>query len=83
MVVANSPTNGTRFRVLKAGADPFADASWTTWSAARKIPGIEAIPASGPNGVWALTQTSILAGQRQLLFRLSGSQFIRPRSLGT
>ena len=83
MIVASSPSTGTRYRVLRAGADPFANPSWTAWSAAPKIPGIGAVPASGPNGVWALAQTSILDGQRQLLFRLRGSQFVRPRSLGT
>ena len=83
MIVASSPSTGTRYRVLRAGADPFANASWTAWSAAPRIPGIGAVPASGPNGVWALAQTSILDGQRQLLFRLRGSQFVRPRSLGT
>jgi hypothetical protein len=83
MIVASSPSTGTRYRVLRAGADPFANPSWTAWSAAPKIPGIGADPASGPNGVWALAQTSILDGQRQLLFRLRGSQFVRPRALGT
>ncbi len=83
MVVANSPAAGTRYRILRAGADPYVNASWSAWGAARPIPGIEAVPASGPNGVWALAHEAILRGQGQLLFRLQGSRFVRPRSLGT
>ena len=42
MLVAQSPDVGAgiRYRVLRAGADPYLNASWTPWSAAPALRGI-------------------------------------------
>jgi hypothetical protein len=83
MVAASSASSRVGFRVLKAGADPYANASWTPWSAAPRLSGIDAVTAFGPNGVWALVQRGVAAGQGQELFRFAGARFVRPKSLGT
>lgn len=83
MVAAASADNGFRFRVLGAGADPYANASWTPWGAAPRVRGVAGATGFGPNGVWALVERSIGAGQGQDLYRFSGTRFVRPRSLGT
>jgi hypothetical protein len=85
MIVADSPDVGAgiRYRVLRAGADPYANASWTPWSAAPALGGINIDVASGPNGIWAMTHDSVLAGQSLRVWRFDGRRFVRPRSLGT
>ena len=85
MIVAESPDVGAgiRYRVLRAGADPYANASWTPWSAAPPLGGINVDAAFGPNGIWAMTHDSILGGQQLKLWRFDGRRFVRPRSLGT
>jgi hypothetical protein len=85
MLVAESPDVGAgiRYRVLRAGADPYANASWTPWSSAPALGGISVVTAFGPNGIWAMTHDSILAGTGLKVWRLDGRRFTRPRSLGT
>jgi hypothetical protein len=85
MIVGHSPDvgAGTRYRVLRRGADPYANASWTPWSAAPALGGISVITAAGPNGIWAMTHDSILAGTGLKVWRFDGRRFARPRSLGT
>jgi hypothetical protein len=85
MIVGHSPEVGaeTRYRVLRAGADPYVNGSWTAWSAAPRLGGISVITAFGPNGIWAMTHDSILAGRGLKVWRFDGRRFIRPRSLGT
>ena len=85
MLVAQSPDVGAgiRYRVLRAGADPYLNASWTPWSAAPALRGISVVSAMGPNGIWAMTHDSVLAGQGLKVWRFDGRRFARPRSLGT
>jgi hypothetical protein len=85
MIVAYSPNvgAGVRYRVLQAGADPYANASWTAWSAAPALGGINVDAEFGPNGIWAMTHDSILGGQALKLWRFDGRRFVRPRSVGT
>jgi hypothetical protein len=85
MVIADSPYVGEdiRYRVLRAGVDPYVNGSWTPWSAAPSLNGIYVDVAFGPNGIWALTHESILAGQSLRIWRFDGRRFMRPRSLGT
>jgi hypothetical protein len=83
MIVGHSPGAGTRYRVLRAGADPYVNGSWTAWSAAPALGGISVVAAFGPNGIWAMTHDSILAGTGLKVWRFDGRRFARPRSLGT
>lgn len=86
MIVARSPNvgEGIRYRVLRAqGADPYANASWTPWSAAPPLGGIYVDTGFGPNGIWALTHDSILDGQGLKIWRFDGRRFAKPRTLGT
>ncbi len=85
MIVANSPDvgAGNRYRVLEAGADPYVNGSWSAWSSAPSLGGISVVTAFGPNGIWAMTHDSILAGTGLKVWRLQGRRFVRPRSLGT
>jgi hypothetical protein len=85
MVVGRSPDvdGGIRYRVLRAGAAAYVNGSWTPWSAAPALGGIFVDVGFGPNGIWALTHDSILAGQRLKVWRFNGRRFARPRSLGT
>ncbi|MGZ4280273.1 MAG: hypothetical protein ACXVFK_19685 [Solirubrobacteraceae bacterium] len=83
MIAAGAASGDVRFRILRAGADPYANASWTAWSAAPRLSGIDVITGFGPNGVWALVHRSVGDGQGQQLFRFAGTRFVRPRSLGT
>jgi hypothetical protein len=41
------------------------------------------VTAFGPNGIWAMTHDSILAGMGLKVWRFDGHRFERPRSLGT
>jgi hypothetical protein len=85
MIVAYSPNDpgGNRYRVLRAGADPYVNGSWTPWSAAPRLGGISVVTAFGPNGIWAMTHDSILAGMGLKVWRFDGHRFERPWSLGT
>jgi hypothetical protein len=53
MVIGYSPNvgAGSRYRVLRPGADPYVNAAWTSWSAAPALGGIHVDPAFGPNGI--------------------------------
>lgn len=85
MIIANSPTHGagTRYRVLRPGADPYVNGSWTPWSAAPRLGGVDVDAAFGPNGIWAMTHDSIGDGMGLRVWRFNGRRFVRPRSLGT
>jgi hypothetical protein len=86
MIVAyssGSSPGGVRYRVLRPRADPYVNASWTSWSAAPALSGVSADVAFGPNGIWAMTQDSIAAGQDLRVWRFDGRRFARPRALGT
>jgi hypothetical protein len=85
MIVGRSPDvgGGIRYRVLRAGADPYANGSWTPWSAAPALGGVSVIAAFGPNGIWALTHNSVADGASLQVWRFDGRRFQRPRSLGT
>jgi hypothetical protein len=69
MLLAHA-TKASRFRVLRPGADPYADASWTPWSAAPGLRGISSDAAQGPRGILALSHSSIPAGQTLRIWRL-------------
>jgi hypothetical protein len=85
MIVAESPyvDADIRYRILRAGADPYVNASWTPWSAAPRLGGISVDTGFGPNGIWAMTHNSIVAGTGLQVWRFDGRRFVRPRSLGT
>jgi hypothetical protein len=86
MIVAQSPDvhlGGVRYRVLRAGADPYANGSWTAWSASPRLGAISTVTAFGPNGIWAMTHDSVLEGAGLRLWRFNGRRFARPRSEGT
>lgn len=63
--------SASRFRILKPGADPYVDGSWTRWSAYPRLPAISADAASGPRGILALTHGSIPSGQKLRIWRLA------------
>jgi hypothetical protein len=85
MIVAESPNVGDeiRYRMLRAGADAYVNASWTPWSAAPPLGGISVDVSQGPNGIWAMTHASVLSGQGLRVWRFNGRRFVKPRSLGT
>jgi hypothetical protein len=85
MIVGYSPDSpgGSRYRVLRAGADPYVNGSWSAWSASPRLGGISVVTAFGPNGIWAMTHDSILAGMGLKVWRFDGRRFVKPRSLGT
>jgi hypothetical protein len=80
-IVGYSPDdpNGNGYRVLRAGADPYVNGSWTAWSAAPRLGGTSVVTAFGPNGIWAMTHDSILAGMGLKVWRFDGRRFARGR----
>jgi hypothetical protein len=85
MLVGEAPGNGgrIRFRILGAGADPYANASWSRWSAAPPLNRPDVIAAFGPNGIWAATVGSIIDGDKLEVWRFDGRRFVKPKSVGT
>jgi hypothetical protein len=80
MLIVSGVDLGTRDRILRAGVDPFQDASWSAWSASPRLHGPFLWTTFGPNGVWELTDDGAM-GLR--VWRFDGRRFVRPRSLGT
>ena len=85
MALLGSPADGFAYRIL-SGADPFADAAWSPWPAARiTTQWNEPRGASGPRGTWVMYGVHILdqvyGAAPQVARRLRGTRWGRPRGL--
>ena len=85
MALLGSPADGFVYRVL-AGADPFADASWQPWPAARVTKEWEEPRATGgPRGAFVMYGVHILdqvyGAAPQVVRKFNGRRWGRPRGL--